>query len=144
MTPRPFGFPAWINCKRRVAKKRLNRYGRNLLKRYEHFHDAPYRDTLISSCSGLNEVITRVFPIYRSIGKKARVLVDIIFEGPTNSCSFYNCGVGPAKTYEECQTYIKFIIKQWAGHDEWGFVERYGRCQLNPDGTYKFISKEKS
>lgn len=140
MMPKPFGFPAWINCKRRIAKKWLNRRGRNLLKRYEYFHNVKH-DILISACSGLNEHISNVIPIYRSIGKKAKILVDLDFEGPTMSCSFYNCGVGPAKTYEECQAYIKGIVDYYSTHnDEWGFAERYKNCELHQNGTYKFHS----
>jgi len=134
----PFGFPISKNCKRRVAKKWINRRKRNLLRRYRLFHDAPL-DTLISACAGLNERTTDVIPSYKRIGKRAEILWDLDFEGPTNSCSFYHCGVGPAKTHKECLAYIKDVIKYWSKRkDPYKFVERYKSVQLNPDGTYIF------
>lgn len=138
--PRPFGFPVWKNCKRRVAKKWLNKRGRNLLARYVQFHDAPH-NTLISACAGLNEKFTEIIPSYRRIGSRAEILWDLDFYGPTNSCSFYHCGVDPAKTYEECLEYIRHIIEYWSKReDPWGFARRYSNVELRQDGTYRFTT----
>jgi len=137
MIPRPFGFPLWINCKRRIAKKWINKRGRNLLKRLEHFHNAP-TETLICTCSGLNEKPEKVIPIYRQIGKKSFVLFDLDFENQSMSCSFYHCGVGPAKSYDECLEYIEKVIEYYSKtNDSYGFAERYKNIILNEDGTFK-------
>jgi len=138
MKLKPFGFPAWKNCKRRIAKKHINQRGRNLFRRYAQFNGAT-RDTPIAACAGLNERTTDVIPIYKRIGKRAEILFDLDFEGPTNSCSFFHCGVRPAKTLEECRRYIQDTIEYWSKrNDPHGFAERYKNVELNDDGTYKF------
>lgn len=144
--PCPFGFPAWRNCKKRVAKKYLNRSWKNklykVLKRYASFH--LYKDNLISDCSGLNMRFTSIEPNYLIFGKNSEVLLDIDFIGPTNSCSFYHCGIGWPKTKKECEDYIKGIIDYYSKHgDSYGFVERYSKLILHEDGTFEWpVEKE--
>lgn len=132
---RPFGIPAWLHCKRRVAKKYINRRKRDLWKRFKEFHD--YNRDLISDCSGLNTKPDFIEPNYKCIGKKGYVLFDLDFEGPQNSCSFYHCGVGLPKTYEECVGYVKQTIERWKDNKGgWDFADRYSKLILHVDGTF--------
>lgn len=141
---RPFGFPAWLHCRRRVAKKHLK--SRNMYHRYKYFHDCP-DNQLINDCTGLNMLPEEVWPEYfpiarRARRRKAKILYDIRFVGPTNSCSFGNCGVEPPKTLEECAKSLRETLK-WAHDPNNSYKsDRWDNVVLHADGTFEYGDKK--
>jgi hypothetical protein len=71
---KPFSIPAYINCKRRIAKKWIEegykKSERFLWKRYISFHN--YKG-IVTDCTGLNMLPTEIEPIYINIGRKSKV-----------------------------------------------------------------------
>jgi len=97
--------------------------------RYAEFHDMT-EDIIINDCSGLNVRPDTIRPIYQKIGKgkhaKAEVLFDVEFFGPNCGCSFYNCGVEPARSAAELTRRIDEIIAYWSSRDDpHGIADRY-------------------
>jgi hypothetical protein len=134
---KPFGFPAYINCKRRIAKKYI---GKNKWKRFEEFHNYI---GLVNDCSDLNMNPVKIEPEYFSTGRKGYVLWDLSISDNTNSCSFIHCGIEMPKSYEECKKYIEDTIEKYKDNDVWKFAERYRKIQLHKDGTYEYMESEK-
>jgi len=82
---------------------------------------------------------TKMYPEYIKIGKRAKILYDILIIGATNTCSFRHCGVEPAKTYEECKKCIEDTIERArAEGDPWNTIARYSSFVLNQDGTFEY------
>ena len=135
MKMKPFGFPAWSKTKKRIAKKIINKYGRNMFERFKVFSSYSVGD-LIRTCDGLNSKIVEIEPIY-VYTRRGKILVDFEIITDKTFCSMYRCGVAPPISYEEALNYRNFIVKSWESNDEWGFAERYSKMIIYEDGTYK-------
>lgn len=113
MKPTPFGYPAWKHCTKRIAKKYINRQGKNLLARWEEMNNLRVGD-LINTCTGLNHRVEKVKPIYDKLRKKAEVLYDLEFECEDgHCCSFYYCGIEPSKSKEKIESYIEKLVSYY-------------------------------
>ncbi|MGW8177461.1 MAG: hypothetical protein ACWGQW_01485 [bacterium] len=134
MVLKPFGFPAWTRTKRRIAKKIINSYGRNIFDRWQQFSTLRVGD-LVRTCDGLNSKVVSVEPVYVQVGK-GKVLIDLDITTDKTSCSVFHCGVSLPISYEEALSYRDKIIAAWSSNDEWGFAERYSAMTINKDGTW--------
>jgi hypothetical protein len=135
MQVKPFGFPISKHYKKRLAKKYIKKHRPNMWERYKYFHNYT---GLISDCTGLNADLIKVTPIYIS-DNKTQILWDLDIKSKTNSCSFYYCGIDKPKSYQECQTYIKYIIENYKDEDDgFDFAKRYSQIKLNLDGTFEW------
>jgi hypothetical protein len=134
--PKPFGFRIWKGIRRRLAKKMINRYGRDMWARLHEFGGFRPGD-LIRTCSGFNARAEEVFPVY-AYTKRGYALIDLDFEGMYCGCSMFGCGASPPATYEELVKYKEDSIRMYESRgDEWGIAERMKRTTINPDGTVK-------
>lgn len=125
---KPFGFPLILGqVKRRLAKKIINRRGRDMLKRFHKLQALKVGD-LVSDCSGYNDKIVSVEPEYRST-KHGEVLVDLDFRLEHNSCDMYHCGVDLPMSYEEA----KKQLEAFKAKDPTAW---WSKVILNLDGTY--------
>jgi hypothetical protein len=124
----------WTRVSRRLAKKVIGKGGRDMFRRLCEFHGFKVGD-LVCTCDGLNSHVVSVEPVYVAL-RRGKVLVDLDFVTDRTGCSVYNCGVQPPITYEQAVAYREHVIRSWQGNDVWGFVERYGRYVIQPDGTY--------
>lgn len=134
MIPCPFGFSMWSGVRRRLAKKIIDSYGRELFRRFTELDGFKLGD-LVSTCDGLNSRVVEVEPDY-VFTRRGKVLVDLHIRTDKNSCSLYHCGVRPPISYKEAVTYRDEIVKAWAGNDVWGFALRYADLIIHEDGTY--------
>jgi hypothetical protein len=134
--PCPFGFPAWVGVKRRLAKKVINARGRELLVRYRELSRLRIGD-LVRTCDGLNSRVTRVEPDYQEF-RHGRVLIDLDIITDRNSCSLYHCGVDRPITGAQALAYRDALVAHaTATGDPYGFAQRYAAMTINPDGTYQ-------
>lgn len=141
-SPRVFGHPLWVGVKRRVAKKHINRHGRNMLQRLLKLAETSSSgNNLVYACTGLNCKVTRVEPSYRRVGN-GRVLWDLDFETDKGGCSLYHCGVDAPISYEEALAHRDRVVQRWTGNDYYGFAERYSKITINPDGTFEWAPEE--
>jgi len=131
---KPFGFPAWIGVKKRIAKKIINSCGRDMFRRFQEFDKYKIGD-LVCTCDGLNSRVVEIEPEY-VFTRRGKVLIDLDIRTDKNSCSMYHCGVMPPISYKEALAYRDGIIKQWADNDVWGFALRYSNITIHEDGTY--------
>ena len=142
--PKPFGYPLFKGMKRRVAKKWCNPswkgHTQSVMEWLTTLEDIRVGD-LFSGCDGLNTKLVKVEPEYTSIHGGGEILVGMNLFGETNGCSLFHCGVRPPKTYEECSKYVQAIIKAWGKDDKWGFAEKYGKMELNLNGTPNYKDK---
>lgn len=142
--PKPFGYPLYSGISLRVAKKYFPSHWTGHWKQLENWLyslEHIQLGDLFSGCDGLNTKLVKVVPEYIYIHGGGKILVDMSLDGETNSCSLFNCGVTPPKTYEQCEEYKKQTILAWENNDKWEFAKRYKDIDLNPDGTpnYKKI-----
>lgn len=128
--PCPFGFPAWIGVKRRLAKKIIC----GMLPRYILFHGWRV-GALVRTCTGLNAVILDVEPVY-IYTRRGKVLYDLQFSTTAGGCSLRHCGVDLPLTYEEAVAERDRIIRAWRDNDVYGFAAKYAGYTINPDGTF--------
>jgi hypothetical protein len=137
-----FTFPVSVGLKRRVAAKWFRRYWRHnfqseamylgWLKAMENVSVG----SVVSSCKGLNIKIEKLEPEYFSM-RGGKILLDVLIESAHTSCTAYDCGVGPALSYEQV---IK-NVERFRNHPlakEWGWDIRYSSevLDINSDGTY--------
>jgi hypothetical protein len=117
MIPTLFNFPLWINTKRRIAKKHFRQWGR------EWMLNGKYADVteplaclkvgdFVNTCTGFNHRITKVHPVYRSVGRHGQALFDVDLDADGGSCSFAHCGVC-IKTREEVEEWYVQHLKRW-------------------------------
>ena len=126
--PKPFGFPFIVGrVKKRLAKKILNRRGRDMIKRFHKLQALKVGD-LVSDCSGYNDKIVSVEPEYRST-KHGEVLIDLDFRLEKMSCSMYHCGIDLPMSYEKAKVQLEDFKKE--DPEAW-----WSNVILNQDGTY--------
>lgn len=131
--------PLWVGLKKRFAKKRRRGVFREwkFLKLMESVKVGDF----VLTCSLFNAKIVSIDPVYRDIGRGGRLidpeesegvechgnlLVDIDIETDGGGCSFYNCGVEPARSREDILKYWEKAVKDWnAVGDPWNFAKRY-------------------
>jgi len=130
-TPRPFGFPAWKDIPRRIAKKHIER---EMFKRFVEFCGKDKGD-LVRTCTGLNARVLSVEPIYFYL-RRGKILIDLEFNTSSGFCSMFNCGVSLPITYEQAIAYRDHTVQNWYGNDVWGFAERYSNMRIQSDGTF--------
>lgn len=147
--PTLFDCPLYVNMKRRVAKKYLNRWMR------QHFSSDSKRmwnwiaamenvkeGDLVHTCSGFNGKIIEITPQYRSVGNGA-VLVDVDLWTTTGGCSALCCGVGHPITYEQAQESLRRVLSH-PNAKEYGWDKRYENAIVNQDGTVTISGEEQN
>jgi hypothetical protein len=131
-----FGHSFYSHMKRRLAKKKLSGgWGWRKMQKFANFKVGD----LIRTCNGLNEVVLEAEPNYKHTSK-GFVLSDVDLVTTHGCCSLYHCCDLPI-SHEEAVQYREDILKRYAEHDPWGFVERYAHDNMiiNLDGTYSYV-----
>jgi len=132
--PKPFGYPIAIGLKHRVAKKHINRLGRNMFRRFREF-DGFELGAIVCTCTGYNTRVISVEPSYIRIGK-GWFLYDLNFETDGPGCSMYHCGVSLPRSLEEIEKWRKALVEYYSSNgDVWGFVAKYSKIEFATNGT---------
>lgn len=75
--PKPFGLTLYSNVSKRIAKKIIKSYGRDMWRRFKEFERFKL-GYLVCTCDGLNSRVLSLAPYYQ-LTRYGKVLVDIEF-----------------------------------------------------------------
>lgn len=119
--PNIFGFPIWVNLKRRIAEKHLKKY--TLFRLWKKQAQTQAVSQLgvgdwINDCSGYNTCIVELVGVYRPVGKGS-VLMDIEIKNERGGyCSVAHCGVEPAILRPELEKNKLELYQYWISKGE--------------------------
>ena len=87
--PKILGFPIYKNLKKRIGEKHSKSYWKKYSKEiYTKFNNYKQGD-ILQTCSGLNEKIIEIEPIYYPVGN-GFILIDFDIKFSRTFCSFKN------------------------------------------------------
>ena len=135
--PKILGFPIYKNLKKRIGEKHSKSYWKKYSKEiYTKFNNYKQGD-ILQTCSGLNEKIIEIEPIYYPVGN-GFILIDFDIKFSRTFCSFRNCGVWHPLSKEGAEEYRNNVLKECEVDDRWNFSIGYGRevMIIHEDGTF--------